>query len=764
MAITTTDQYFPTKGGRIKVQVETILGAASKGPWIYQSTADGDNPGAQGAGYFYFKSQTDTGSVKKATEGLFQAKIYIEEAGLYDLRVRAARDSNDPGDSRNDIWVKVDADTRPLLPTGTVPVESVSGGFLKLKGVNTKWTYANSFSAAAEADSSPPAQVMLSEGYHTITFAGRSVGLHIDFFEIYRHGLAIPATAPNTPKVGGPDVPDAAAAAEDSHVVIDVRNGDATLTTTALGAASHGAAVINADQTVTYTPDPDFFGPDSFNFTVRDAAGQSYTRIMTVTVADTPDAPRAVYDEAIAGSGAPVKIDVRANDYDPDKTAVAIHDFDATSGHGGTVALVGDKLQYTSAPGFLGTDNFTYDVYDATGRVSNRATVQVTVQAEAPSPVLVGIYDTDTDSIRHVLKNGESIDAATLGAHSTFVLHVKDDGELAGQVGSVKMTLSGAATAVKTDNSVPYALFGDTAGDLLGNLALKAGSYHFKVEAFSGASGKGTLLDSFNYDFTVTGTPPQPVEPVTVGLYDTATDTLVKVLHDGDVLDAGLLKSPTTFVAHVAADGKLAGLVGSVALELSGDAHATKIESGVPYALFGDNAGDLLGGKPLGAGSYHFSVDAFSKAGAKGALLDSFDFDFTVANPSAPAVTPVTVGLYDSDTETLTRVLHTGDVLDAAALADSTTFVVHVAEAGALAGKVGSIKLALSGDATAARTELGVPYALFGDDAGDLKGGLHLAAGSYHFDADVFSGAGGKGTLLGSFDYDFTVADPLAIV
>ena len=94
----------------------------------------------------------------------------------------------------------------------------------------------------------------------------------------------------------------------------------------------------------------------------------------------------------------------------------------------------------------------------------------------------------------------------------------------------------------------------------------------------------------------------------------------------------------------------------------------------------------------------------------------------------------------------------------AATLDAPVTFAVEVVAGGALAGKVGSMKLRLSGDASAAKTESGAPYALFGDDAGDLKGGIPLGAGDYRFEVDVFSGAGGKGTLLASFDYDFSVA------
>ena len=42
-------------------------------------------------------------------------------------------------------------------------------------------------------------------------------------------------------------------------------------------------------------------------------------------------------------------------------------------------------------------------------------------------------------------------------------------------------------------------------GDLNGAGAARAGSYTLEVDVFSAAAGRGTLLDSFEYDFTVTG-------------------------------------------------------------------------------------------------------------------------------------------------------------------------------------------------------------------------------------------------------------------
>jgi hypothetical protein len=544
--------YFPMQNGRIKIQVETLLGqnptGASAG-WIWQATGEGNNAGSQGTGYYYFKSETLDGSVKTPTQGVFSATIEVPTDGYYTVRLRTARDTNDPGDSRNDIWMKIDNNIRDHLPEGTVPV-SVTGGFVKLKGANTSWTYANKLSATNDDDANPTSLVWLEAGSHTITFAGRSVGYHIDFFEVIRQGLQVPLTAPDT------------------AIVTD--------------------------------PDP----------------------------APVAHAPVAADDHASTLAGSPVAIDVLANDTDADGDRVGYRGFVGVTAEGGTVERVGMNLVYTPPAGFTGTDSFTYVALDATGLDSNRATVTIEVRDPGVSqPLTVSIHDAATDRAVATLADGASFDAASLAADSTFAVAIDEAGALAGKVGSVKLTLSGDASATRIETGAPYALFGDKDGDLNGGgLDLGPGSYHFEVEVFSGAKGKGTLLDSFDFDFTVK----EAAEPLSVGVYDSTTDTLVATLADGAVLDAAAVDGPTTFAVAIDEAGALAGRVGSVKLTLSGDASATRIETGAPYALFGDKDGDLKDGIALGEGSYHFEVEVFAGAKGTGRLLDTMEYDFTV--------------------------------------------------------------------------------------------------------------------------------------
>ncbi|NJN20104.1 MAG: cadherin-like domain-containing protein [Leptolyngbya sp. RL_3_1] len=74
-----------------------------------------------------------------------------------------------------------------------------------------------------------------------------------------------------------------------------------------------------------------------------------------------------------------------------------------------------------------------------------------------------------------------------------------------------------------------------------------------------------------------------------------------------------------------------------------------------------------------------------------------------------------------------------------------------------LFGQVGSIVLDLN-NGQKTQTENATPYALFGDNRGNFRGGsIPLGANTITF--NIFSGTGGNGTLLGTVTRNFTIAD-----
>jgi subtilisin family serine protease/subtilisin-like proprotein convertase family protein len=190
---------------------------------------------------------------------------------------------------------------------------------------------------------------------------------------------------PNNP----PDaVDDSASTPEDTPVTVAVLANDRDpdgdpLTVTAVS-AQNGTAVINADNTVTFTPAANFFGTASFTYTISDGRGGSDSATATVRVAPVQDPPVAVDDSATAFRDTPLvfngsagnPLPPQANDWDPDGDAVALVSVGNASN--GTVSLSGGTVTFTPAAGFVGTAGFDYTITDGQGNFdTGRVTITV---------------------------------------------------------------------------------------------------------------------------------------------------------------------------------------------------------------------------------------------------------------------------------------------------------------------------------------------------------------------------------------------------
>jgi outer membrane protein OmpA-like peptidoglycan-associated protein len=171
-----------------------------------------------------------------------------------------------------------------------------------------------------------------------------------------------------------PPVANDDSATTDNHtpITIDVLANDSDpdgdpLTIIAVGMAS-GGQVINNGGSVTYLPDPDFVGVDSFTYTVSDGQGGESSASVTVTVTAAADAnqpPVANDDRAVTNRNTPVLIDVLANDTDPDGDSLTIDS--VTSPQNGSAIIQNGRILYTPNTGFRGTDRFSYTVSDGRG-------------------------------------------------------------------------------------------------------------------------------------------------------------------------------------------------------------------------------------------------------------------------------------------------------------------------------------------------------------------------------------------------------------
>src|SRR6185295_14934887 len=118
----------------------------------------------------------------------------------------------------------------------------------------------------------------------------------------------------------------------------------------------------NGNGTVTYTPNPNAFGADSFTYTVRDAAGLTDTATVNVNIAPVNDPPDAINDSAISNEGGNVVIAVLANDTDLDSALTVTAA--STPAHGTATINGNGTITYTPVSTYSGADSFTYTISD----------------------------------------------------------------------------------------------------------------------------------------------------------------------------------------------------------------------------------------------------------------------------------------------------------------------------------------------------------------------------------------------------------------
>ena len=81
---------------------------------------------------------------------------------------------------------------------------------------------------------------------------------------------------------------------------------------------------INPDGTVTFTPRANYYGSDSFSYTVSDGRGGTAAANVSVTVIPVNDLPVVNPDAATTNLGESVAIAVLANDSDPDGDPLSV--------------------------------------------------------------------------------------------------------------------------------------------------------------------------------------------------------------------------------------------------------------------------------------------------------------------------------------------------------------------------------------------------------------------------------------------------------
>jgi len=195
-------------------------------------------------------------------------------------------------------------------------------------------------------------------------------------------------------------------------------NGD-TLTITAVTQGAHGSVTFSASA-VSYTPNPNFQGTDSFTYTIDDGHSGTDTATVSVTVLNVEDPPSAVDDfTTIAEDSGANAVNVLVNDSDVDGDTLTVTA--VTQGAHGSVTFSASSVSYTPAHDFFGSDSFTYTISDGNGGTAS-ATVHVTVTNVNDPPVAnADAYAMDQDTTLTVtapgvLANDTDVDGDALTA------------------------------------------------------------------------------------------------------------------------------------------------------------------------------------------------------------------------------------------------------------------------------------------------------------------------------------------------------------
>tara|TARA_B100000519_G_scaffold112474_1_gene97354 strand:- start:15 stop:3290 length:3276 start_codon:yes stop_codon:yes gene_type:complete len=185
---------------------------------------------------------------------------------------------------------------------------------------------------------------------------------------------------------------------EDSHsnmldvLTNDTHSSDAgeTFLITEIDAANVlGDLEIVADgEQISYTPQPNFSGIETFTYTITDNEGSRATASVSIEVKETNDAPVASDDTfEVNEDSVNNTLDVLANDHDGGDPGDSIRILDVNHQQV-TIAEDGLSLNYTPESDFHGQLEFSYSIVDQGGETSS-ANVTLTVNNVGDAPVAI---------------------------------------------------------------------------------------------------------------------------------------------------------------------------------------------------------------------------------------------------------------------------------------------------------------------------------------------------------------------------------------
>ncbi|MEM1038031.1 MAG: tandem-95 repeat protein, partial [Pseudomonadota bacterium] len=400
-------------------------------------------------------------------------------------------------------------------------------------------------------------------------------------------------------------VDDTASVDEDSFVILsdtlllsnDLDGDMDTLTLTAVQGAVNGTVSLNPDNDAVFTPDPEYFGPASFSYTVDDGNGGMSIGLVTLTVNSVNDLPVLDLDTNTGGAdfaAAYIEDGPAAPVVDP---SVLITDSDTITLEGAVVSLangqIGDVLRVAPLP--IGISVFPANPMALTDAGPLTLTLSGTASlAEYQTALQAITFETESDTPPTLVR--------------TVEIRVDDGFDMSNMATTlISVTPANDAPVAVTDIDLPATedmvqVF--TPADLLGNDFDPDGDAISLVSvgnAVNGAvvlNGDGTVSFTPDADFFGAASFDYTIEDPSNEQSTITANLLIASVNDIAVVDLDTVSGGTGFSTDYTENDPGVVLVGATSIA---DVDDTDMEQ-VTFTLSNGFAGDVLevGGLPAG--------------------------------------------------------------------------------------------------------------------------------------------------------------------
>ena len=207
------------------------------------------------------------------------------------------------------------------------------------------------------------------------------------------------------------------------------------------------------DNTVTFTPNENFNGDATFEYTISDGNSGTDTGLVTIHVTPINDPPQANNFDTNTSEDTPLGITLTGSDIDSDSLTFELVGSPANGSITGLNPATG-QLTYTPNLNYNGPDSFTFKVNDGTAD-SNIATVEITVSPVNDPPTA----DAGTDQI---LDEGSTVNLTGTGTDpdndTLSYLWLQTSGPTVTLTGANTQTPSFTSSSVNADTNLTFEL------------------------------------------------------------------------------------------------------------------------------------------------------------------------------------------------------------------------------------------------------------------------------------------------------------------